>query len=168
MICRSYRSANLILGPQSILAGRMKRFPSKVDPLLQILLFLVAAGQVLALIAVLTAAPRQPEILFVGIAIVLGILLVVSILVRTHYTVTGDSLVIACGLFRWRVPLAEITDIVESRSLLSSPALSLDRLKISYGKKKWVLVSPDDKKGFLRTIDAARNIHVHTSENPES
>ena len=40
-----------------------------------------------------------------------------------------------------------------TRDPLSSPALSLDRLKVSYGPKKHVLISPANKAGFLSAID---------------
>lgn len=46
-----------------------------------------------------------------------------------------------------------VVEITPSRNPLSSPALSIDRLKIQFGKRKFVLVSPEDKAGFIRAVD---------------
>ena len=48
--------------------------------------------------------------------------------------------------------VADIIDVTETRNPLSSPALSLDRLRIRYGADKHIMVSPDDKTGFLDAI----------------
>jgi hypothetical protein len=42
--------------------------------------------------------------------------------------------------------------VEETRNPLSSPALSLDRLKITYGNGKRIMISPADKIGFLKAI----------------
>ena len=57
------------------------------------------------------------------------------------------------GPFRWRVPIDAITAITPTRSALSSPALSLDRLRIEYGERA-ILVSPIYKEGFVRALRA--------------
>jgi hypothetical protein len=62
------------------------------------------------------------------------------------------SLLIRCGPFRWTVPIDSITAVEETRNPLSSPALSLDRLRIRYGKQRQVMVSPADKAGFMKAI----------------
>jgi len=84
---------------------------------------------------------------------VLVILLLFSIFARTHYTVADGDLRIVSGPFGWTIALSEITSIEPSRNLLSSPALSIDRLKVSYGKRKFVLISPADKAGFLAAVE---------------
>jgi hypothetical protein len=73
------------------------------------------------------------------------------VLYATDYTVEADVLSIRASLFRWRIPLASIESIEPTRSPLSSPACSLDRLLIRYGGRR-VMVSPADKEGFLRAI----------------
>ena len=45
-----------------------------------------------------------------------------------YYELTEHELVIRSGLFRWRVPLDGIEEIRPTRSILSAPALSIDRL----------------------------------------
>jgi hypothetical protein len=42
------------------------------------------------------------------------------------------------------------------RGALSSPALSLDRLRVEYGRSQWLMISPADKERFLRELNARR------------
>jgi hypothetical protein len=71
----------------------------------------------------------------------------------THYTFESAELVIRASFFRWRVPLAAIDSVEPTRNPLSSPACSLDRLLIRYGKRR-IMISPEDKAGFLRALAA--------------
>jgi hypothetical protein len=84
----------------------------------------------------------------------------------TGYTVTAKELHVRSGPFRYRVPLADIVSITPSNNPLSSPAVSLDRLRIAYrdasGRERTLLVSPEDKAGFLAAI-ATRCPSLHPS-----
>jgi hypothetical protein len=131
----------------------MARFRSKVDTWLLLLLVIAIVVQVWALVAVLSTNQSAAVSGLTAAIIIPGILLTVSVLMRTNYTVAGGVLKIVSGPFRWSIPIVDITEVVDSRSPISSPALSLDRLRISYGLNKQVLVSPDDKAGFLRAIE---------------
>ena len=73
-----------------------------------------------------------------------------------RYTIDGNRLIVRSGPLRWRIPISEITAITETRDPISSPALSINRLRIEYGNKKSVLISPRDKDAFLRQIEAIR------------
>ncbi|WP_236631845.1 PH domain-containing protein [Anoxybacillus sp. UARK-01] len=75
---------------------------------------------------------------------------------HTLYIVTDKALKIRGGLFSWTIPLEEIEAITESKNPLSAPALSLDRLQITYGKSKFILISPKDKSLFLKQIKKIR------------
>lgn len=77
---------------------------------------------------------------------------IASLLLRTRYTITASELIIVCGPLTWRVPLPQITHVTPTHNPLSSPALSLDRLEIRYGKYDSVLVSPADQAGFLAAL----------------
>jgi hypothetical protein len=72
-------------------------------------------------------------------------------LYATHYTFEGDALVIRSSFFRWRVPVAAIESVEPMQSALSSPACSLDRLRIRWSGRS-VMISPADQAGFLRTL----------------
>ena len=71
----------------------------------------------------------------------------------TSYRVDENELVIRAGPFSWRIERASISNIARSRSVLSAPALSLDRLEITYGNGQSILVSPQDKDGFIKALE---------------
>ena len=129
-----------------------KTFRSKIDWWLFVLLIAFLGIQLYVLIGIV---PRElnglPGILTAA-AVVLAFLLVASILLRTRYRVYGEELKIVCGPFRWTIKIADITSVTETRNPLSSPALSLDRIRINYGSGRWVMVSPADKRGFYASI----------------
>ena len=129
------------------------RFVSKVDGWIIPVIVVAIAGTIWALIAVMIT--ETPWLIRIAVAAVtaLVIVLLFSIFTRTHYTVAQGELRVVSGPFRRTIPLSEITSIEPSRNPLSSPALSLDRLKVFYGKKKFVLISPADKAGFLRAVE---------------
>lgn len=78
------------------------------------------------------------------------ILLIAHTFLYTSYTIDGDVLKIRCGLlFRSRISIAGIRQVSETRSPLSSPATSLDRLEIVYNTYNQVLISPKDKEAFI-------------------
>jgi membrane protein YdbS with pleckstrin-like domain len=133
----------------------VKRFRSKVDTWL--VLVVVAALVVLAaaLVSMVVAGGS-----FAAIALFLGVMTAVTLFIgliftRTWYEIDSQELRIVSGPFRWTIPRESIRSVEESRNPLSSPALSLDRLRIRYGEKRWILVSPEDKKGFRRALGEA-------------
>lgn len=76
-----------------------------------------------------------------------------SLLRSTYYLIDGNTLVIRSSFLRWRVPIGDIRAVTPTRSALSSPALSLDRLRIDYASKA-ILVSPDDPRRFIEALRA--------------
>lgn len=72
----------------------------------------------------------------------------------TYYEVQPEQqqLRIVSGPFVWRVPVPAITSVLPTYNPLSSPALSLKRLKIRYGKYGFIMISPADRAGFLATL----------------
>jgi membrane protein YdbS with pleckstrin-like domain len=129
------------------------RFVSKVDGWIIPVIVVAIAGMISALIAVMITETPWLMRAAVAAATALVIVLLFSIFTRTHYTIANGELRVVSGPFRRTIPLSEITSMEPSRNPLSSPALSLDRLKVSYGKRKFVLISPADKAGFLSAVE---------------
>lgn len=74
---------------------------------------------------------------------------------NTYYLVENNTLTIRSLVFRWKININDITRIEPTHNPLSSPALSLDRLKIYYMKDDrvaTVMISPKDKEGFLNML----------------
>ncbi|MGY0635120.1 PH domain-containing protein, partial [Luteimonas sp. A478] len=89
-----------------------------------------------------------------------GLIIPLIALVFTRYVIRDQQLIVCSGLFKWTIPISDISGITPTQDPISSPALSLDRLRITYGKSKSVLVSPRDKAGFLRQIESLRRSAV--------
>lgn len=88
------------------------------------------------------------------IALLLVDLLCVHILLSTWYRITADGYLIAhCSIFpEKKIKIEDISAVETSVLPVSSYALSLDRLIIYKEDMQWLLVSPTDKKEFLRCL----------------
>ena len=85
-----------------------------------------------------------------------GVVVPIVLLLTTRYIITDNQLVVRSGPFKWRITISEISAITPSHDPIASPAWSLNRLRIDYGRKKSLLISPRDRDGFLRQIEAIR------------
>lgn len=129
-----------------------KRFKSKVDRwLIAVLLFAIVID-VWGIIAFLRFESDAVVLTISVLVSLLVIALIASVSLGTHYTIDRNILRIVSGPFRWKVPVDQITRVEATRSPFSSPALSLDRLRIHYGHNRRIMISPADKVGFLKTI----------------
>jgi hypothetical protein len=86
------------------------------------------------------------------VIMILVVIFIAWVWFGTGYEIADNQLKISCGPFKLTVPLSEITEIRRTRSPLSSPACSLDRMEIRYGKSKRVMISPGDQENFIKTI----------------
>ncbi len=131
------------------------RFESKKDTWLIVLGGLATVVVVLSLLPVaLSARDWTVRLPLFGVLSVLCIL-VPWVLFGTFYVVEGGTLIVRSGPFRWRIKISDIRRVRPSRSPLSSPALSLDRLRIEYGESRHILLSPPDQKAFSKALGRA-------------
>lgn len=70
----------------------------------------------------------------------------------TYYRFHDRRLLVYCGPWQMQIPVDSITQVEATHNPLSSPALSLDRLRVCYGKYDSVMISPADRAGFLTTL----------------
>ena len=131
----------------------MQRFRSEVSVgllgLLVVALFLPLG---VTTFIVTPRADARPALLAAGGIHALVVVFVVWMYATTDYRVEGDELRIRSGPFRWRVNLPSVRRLRATRSPLSAPALSLNRIEIEYGRFATVLVSPADRQGFIRAV----------------
>ena len=126
-----------------------KWFPSKVDGWLAIILVVAPLVSLIGFIdpkvwestTVLLLALAGPTVF----ALIYGLLVF-----PMRYGISADELIIRHGVVRQRAKLEKIVSVEPTRNPLSSPALSLDRLKISTGPRMRdnIMISPADKEGF--------------------
>ncbi|MCF8261809.1 MAG: PH domain-containing protein [Melioribacteraceae bacterium] len=78
----------------------------------------------------------------------------------TYYIIDGENLFIKSAFMTWSIEVKNIVKIKKTGDALSGPALSFDRIEVTYlsekNKKKKVLISPEDRDKFLHNIEKAQ------------
>jgi hypothetical protein len=128
-----------------------KTFHSKIDTWL---IFLTAGigGFILFISWRILQDPFPARWFLVIFLLIAGLAFPIALLFLTSYTITETMLIVKSGFFKWTIQIEDITNIEPTHDPLSSPALSLDRLRIDYRPGKSLMVSPKDKHGFLEAL----------------
>jgi hypothetical protein len=71
----------------------------------------------------------------------------------TEYRITDTALEVRGGIVNATVPLSEIRTVRATRSIMSAPAFSFDRMEIGYDGYNSVIISPDDKAAFIAALE---------------
>jgi len=148
--------------------GCGSRHPTKVDAWIVLLLAGGAAVGIGGTFAAAFAATSAAELIALVVFPVLVFAAVGLLTWPIHYDIEPPVLLIRSGIIRWRVPIAGITAVHPTRNPLSSPAWSLDRLRIEYlagDKRRAIMISPRDKSAFLDDLRAADPVLVRESDS---
>lgn len=134
---------------------RTSIYRSKIDPWLAATL--VATIAACAFAGTQVQASAMPGATWIALLLwLVGAVLPLWVLVGTYYTLSVDTLWVRSGPFRWVISVTQITAVTPSGRPSSGPALSLDRLRIDYGRGRSVWVSPRDKTGFVQELEILR------------
>lgn len=128
-------------------------YPSKRDAWIVAVVWSALAIMAFSFVTVLRAP--GPPLASIGTGAVLfgAAWLCLSILNSTGYTLTDRELLIRSGPFRTRIDLETLDQVTPSRIALSSPALSLDRLRLRTRRNRFgVLISPEHKHAFVQQL----------------
>ncbi|MDE6485388.1 MAG: PH domain-containing protein [Duncaniella sp.] len=91
--------------------------------------------------------------LFALPALIMCALVYYNIFTGTRYTIEGDILHIKCGVFiNDRVKIANIRSITKTRSVLSGPALSTDRIMLTVSRRDKIFISPCNRTDFIDSL----------------
>lgn len=136
--------------------SEQREYPAAVDVWLAVIVLgAITAIFMTGVYLLWTREPAAVIILGVG-AVIVTILLVAGFPCR--YTLTGESLLIRCGvfgMFEEEIPLRSIKKVALSRNPLSAPAPSLRRVRIDH-EQGFSLISPKDRDGFIDEINRRR------------
>ena len=91
------------------------------------------------------------RILFISLFTMPGAILLLLIFFNVKYSLSDDELFVKNGFSTQRIPLKDIIYIIPTNSMLSAPALSLERIEIRYEGGS-IVISPKDKDGFYHAI----------------
>lgn len=86
-----------------------------------------------------------------------GIVLIAAIIVffskTTQYIINDTQLIIKCMfLVNEKIDIHKIRKIEKTSSILSSPALSMDRIAVKYNKFDEIYISPKEKQRFINEL----------------
>jgi hypothetical protein len=125
------------------------KFKSKIGPelLIPIAIILTATG------ILLTYDKTWPGL----IVILIVSAFIAHIILTTYYEVTDNILRVKCGVLMDKtIHIDTIKEIKETHDLIASPAVSLDRLRITYNKYQNIIISPKEKN---KLIDQLKSIN---------
>lgn len=123
----------------------MKTYKSKVSFVLLIIIFFVLLGSFFR-------AFQNLQIIPILICVILNIL-ILFLFFYTKYTISQTNLnVNASFLVNKNIDIMTINKIKNSKSIISAPAASFDRLEIFYNTFDSVLISPKFKEQFLSDL----------------
>ena len=127
-------------------------FTSKID--LWLAFLILGSGLLLILVPVwewIYNDSSTRRILFISLLTIPGSILLLLIFFNIKYSLSEDELFVKNGFSTQSIPLKDITHIIPTNSMLSAPALSLDRIEIKY-KGGNIVISPKDKEGFYHAV----------------
>ena len=134
----------------------MKKYPSKISYGLLIFIFAVLIG---------TTIPMIFKPVWTGLLINTAVILfTLHLFLNTYYVIDGEFLVVKSGMiFNKKVDINSVKSIKETKTIISAPALSFDRLEVNWGKYTGVVISPRDKKKFVEhmtRINPLIDVHI--------
>lgn len=132
----------------------MRYFPSERDWWFGVIVWALCPVMLAALLILQIRSPAPW-----GFFLAAGILptaaswaLLLWIWFSTGYTLTETHLIVRSAFLTWQYPLASVKRVRPTRSPLSAPALSMNRLEIQLHRRASILVSPKDREEFLRIL----------------
>ncbi|QJD97032.1 PH domain-containing protein [Mucilaginibacter robiniae] len=124
----------------------IKTYPSKIDNWF----IIVVLG---TFTASLVSVFFKPDWIAVMIILSIVSLVLLPIVFNTNYRIKGQLLKVQSGIIlNLSIDISTINRITATRSILSAPALSLDRLEVFYNKYDSVVISPRNKADFIAQL----------------
>lgn len=82
------------------------------------------------------------------------IVLLATLFFGTKYIIEGEELIVYGGIYKKRIDIKQIRSLHPLKNPLSAPAMSIDRIEITYNItfSEVILVSPKDKEGFVKKL----------------
>ena len=124
-------------------------YPTKVSATLVLIISLIM-GCILV--------PYAIKNLWIPFTIILILhFLLLFMLANIKYVITESQLIIDQSLGKWGkevIDISTIKSIEPTHTILSAPASSLDRLRISYNKYDDIIISPRRKEEFIRQLQS--------------
>lgn len=129
----------------------MKTYKSRVGIEMKIILLLMCLFNVYILFA-------EGYHFFLLILMFSPILFIIYVINQTYYQIKNEVLYIKSSFFfREELPVNKIRKIEEVINIINSPAMSIKRLELFYGKYDSIMISPKGQKQFIQELLAINN-----------
>jgi hypothetical protein len=124
----------------------IKVYPSKIGPEL--------VGPVVLVLGIVFWLMMQEKPFWPGMVILLPVtVFILQMFLTTRYAIEGHMLTIRSGfLYNKSIDIRTIHKIKTTSSIQSAPAVSMDRIEITYGKRAHIIISPKDRDVFIANI----------------
>jgi hypothetical protein len=126
-----------------------EQYASEFDLWVRLVLILVPVVSVGTVVVAALSSGEGIVAALISLLIVAGIY--GGLLFPLYYRLESTGLLVRFGLVRQHIPYDTITSVRPTRNALSSPALSLRRLRIDYGRS-FVMISPVRRDEFLASL----------------
>ena len=135
-------------------------YKSKIN--VTLLIFVTLCLVVLPVLPLLIGSATASEMWFIAIYCPLAIAFEAYLYTSTYYTISSDTLTVKSILLCEKININDITKISHTRTWLSAPALSLNRIELRYKRGHAIVISPRNESCLisqLRTINPSIEIH---------
>ncbi len=106
------------------------------------------------------------EVEFVPVVILLALMaFMITIWYNTYYELKEEYLLVHFGVLRDKIYYKDITNLEKSRSILSSYALSRDRIAIYTQGKLKAFISPLDRENFLYELSKHMDLSLYSLDS---
>ncbi|MER2028829.1 MAG: PH domain-containing protein [Solibacillus sp.] len=120
-------------------------FKSKVDIWMAIIFIFVPISMIYGVIT----EPSAVLLLVTAFIIVLLCILFFG----TKYVIEKEELIVYGGIYKKRIPIKQIRSLRPTRNPLSAPAMSIDRIEITFDPHiQVILVSPKERELFVKKL----------------
>ena len=120
-------------------------FKSKVDIWMAIIFIFVPISMIYGVIT----EPSAVLLLVTAFIIVLLCILFFG----TKYVIEKEELIVYGGIYKKRIPIKQIRSLRPSKNPLSAPAMSIDRIEITFDPHiQVILVSPKERELFVKKL----------------
>ena len=127
-----------------------KIYKSKVSYGLLLVIFLVFYGPLVP--DLINKELNSKMLMTIGLLTLL-FAFILHMFFKTRYIIDDNKLKIKSGFIPYKpIDIATIKEVARTKSIISSPAPSFDRIVIKYGKFDEIIISPKDKQNFVKDL----------------
>lgn len=128
----------------------MRIYKSKIG--YEVLIILVLIFLIIFGVSYYQGASYKNQLFNIGLAVlILGFVIYLNF--ATEYIISETKLITKCGIFyKKELNILEIKSISNTKVLISSPAPSLNRIELIYGKYDVLIISPKNKVEFSNEL----------------